>query len=188
MIRKETEWLVRIMGSALLVFAFYKLYTRPLTHSYHEAFLFNHLQIVLWVMLALVLSLVVVSFASKRAKWLSAVVAAVLLAPYPFAHIRFSERAESYFFAQRRQELNWLNRQILESSLSEEEVYDHLAAMDIRAYERGINYIAYRVDRMPEQRDGLIYLQNAQFPDRLFQFPLGKVSALQDDWYLFSSE
>lgn len=186
--RKEVEWLIRIMGTALLGFALYKLYSRPLTHSYHDAFLFNHLQIVLWVMLALIMALIVQSFESKVYRWLTILVTVALLAPYPFVHQYLSPRAGAYFFGQRQQELRWLNRQIQTDALEKDKIYEYLAALDIRDYEKGDNYVAYWIDRMPEQRDGLIYLESEPFPPRLFRFPLKKVSSLSENWYLFSSE
>ena len=182
------EWLVRIMGTALLGFALYNLYSRPLTHSYHDAFLFNHLQIVLWVMLALIMALIVQSFESKIYRWLTVLVAVALLAPYPFVHQYLSPRAGIYFFSERQQELRWVNEQIMEQSLEKTEVYEYLTALDIRDYEVGENYVAYWVDRMPEQRDGLIFLQSQPFPERLFQYPLRRVSTLNGEWYLFTSE
>ncbi len=185
---KEVEWLIRMMGTALLIFALYNLYARPLTHSYHDAFLFNHLQIVLWVMLALIMALIVQSFDTKPARWLTVLVAVALLAPYPFVHQQLISRAGVYFFSQRQQELEWVNEQILEQSLERTEVYKYLAALDIRDYEVGENYVAYWVDRMPEQRDGLIYLQSKPFPKRLFQYPLHRVKNLSNEWYLFTSE
>jgi hypothetical protein len=188
MIRKEVEWLIRISGSALLVFALYKLYSRPLTHSYHDAFLFNHLQIVLWVMLALIMALIVQSFNSRLARWVIILLAVGLLAPYPFAHQYLTTRAGAYFFSQRQQELRWLNNQILGQSLNKEEVYEYLTSLDIRDYEKGEDYVAYWVDRIPEQRDGLIYLHDRPFPKRIFQYPLRRTSSLNGNWHLFTSE
>jgi len=187
-VSRLAEWLVRIMGTALLGFALFNLYSRPLTHSYHDAFLFNHLQIVLWVMLALIMALIVQSFDHKVYRWLTVLVAVALLAPYPFVHQYFSPRAGSYFFGQRQQELRWLNRQIQTDALDKDKIYEYLSALDIRDYEKGKNYVAYWVDRMPEQRDGLIYLESEPFPQELFRFPLKRVSSLGEHWYLFSSE
>lgn len=189
MINTYTEWIIRVPGGALLLYAFYKLYTRPLTHSYHEAFLFNHLQIVLWVMLALIMALIVQSFNKKAYRWLTVLVAAALLAPYPFAHQYLEARAGTYFFHQRWIPLQEVNRRIMESSLDKAKVYDRLAALDIRDYEIGENYVAYWVDRVPEQRDGLIFLQDGKFPQRLFQYPLRGIDKLdRTSWYLFTSE
>lgn len=187
MIRRETEWLIRIAGSALLIFALYKLYSRPLTHSYHDAFLFIYLQIMLWIMLLLVLILVISSFSARRAKWITALLTLCLLAPYPFVHSNLTDQAEAYFFQQRYEHLQWLSRQILEASLDEEILYDQLAAVDIRGYEKGENYIAYWVDRMPEARDGFIFLVDGELPERLFQYPVRHTRKVQEGWFNFSS-
>lgn len=134
------------------------------------------------------MALIVQSFDSKVGRWLTVVVAVGLLAPYPFIHQYLSPRAGTYFYSQRQQELRWINDQIIEDSLPKSKVYEYLTTLDIRDYEKGENYVAYWVDRMPEQRDGLIFLQSEPFPKRLFQYPLTRVSKLNGDWYLFSSE
>ncbi|MFP4096396.1 MAG: hypothetical protein ACLFUB_18080 [Cyclobacteriaceae bacterium] len=187
MISRQTEWFIRITGTGLLAFALYKLYSRPLTHSYHEAFLFNHLQIVLFVMILLVLALVAVSFEKKRWRGLVFGISFCLLAPYPFIHHTYTQRAEQYFFEQRYDLLQSLNRSILEEKDSEESIYYYLDAYQLKAYEKGQNYIAYQVDRMPEQRDGFVYLLEGELPDRLFQFPLRRLQPLGAGWYAFSA-
>lgn len=188
MIRKETEWLIRISGSALLIFALYTLYSRPLTHSYHEAFLFIYLQIVLWVMLLLVLILVITSFSDYQAKWITGLLTLFILAPYPFVHHALSAQAEAYFFQQRYEHLQRLNQQIMDASEDETSLYDQLPGLDISAYERAENYIAYWVDRMPEQRDGFIFLIRGELPNHLFQYPVKHTKAIRGNWFSFSSE
>ncbi len=187
MIRKEAEWAIRIVGMTLLVIAFYTLYSRPLTHSYHQAFLFIYLQLTLWVMLFMLLGLVMISFSSHRAKWSVGLLSLFLLAPYPWVHQTMSAQAEHYFFHQRQQTLQLLNQQILGASLNELNLYDQLADINIKGYEKGENYIAYRVDRMPEQRDGFVYLLYGGLPDRLFQYPVKHSKALEEKWFRFSS-
>lgn len=187
MMRKETEWLIRVLGSTLLCFALYKLYSRPLTHSYHEAFLFIYLQIVLWVMLLLVLILVITSFSTRWAKWTAGLLTLLLLAPYPFVHNKLTAQAEQYFFQQRYERFQWLNQQISDTSVNKERLYDQLAAADVRGYEKGENYIAYWVDRMPEQRDGFIFLMDGELPEHLFQYPVKHTRKVQNGWFNFSS-
>ncbi|WPP48982.1 hypothetical protein [Catalinimonas niigatensis] len=188
MIRKETEWLIRIPGIALLIFALYKLYSRPLTHSYHDAFLFIYLQIVLWVMLLLVLILVITSFSSYRAKWIMGLLTLFLLAPYPFVHHELSIQAEQYFFQQRYEHLQRLNQQIIDASVDEARLYGLLAAVDIRGYEKTTNYVAYWVDRVPEQRDGFIFLIRGELPERLFHYPVNHTKVLRENWFSFTSK
>jgi hypothetical protein len=190
MMGKKTEWLIRILGSALLLFALYKLYSRPLTHSYHDAFLFFHLQLVLWFMLLLILVLVVSSFSAPRLRWLSGVLSLLLLAPYPLVHKAFTARAEQYFFQQRYLYFEQLTQQTLDkaTSFNEERLYNQLAAIDVRNYEKGENYIAYWIDRMPEQRDGFIFLLDGKMPERLFGYPVKHTKALTQNWFSFSSQ
>lgn len=186
---KLVEWAVRLPGSLLLLYAFFQLYSRPLTHSYHKAFLFNHLQVVLWVMLALIMALVVQSFTFRTLRWwLSLLLAVALLLPYPWVHQHMLPRAGAYYFHQRRQVLDKLNQQIIQNELDEVAVYDKLSAVGIRDFEVGEGYVAYWVERIPEQRDGLVYLREAPLPDRLFQFPVRVTIRLSGRWYMFSSE
>ncbi|WKN32356.1 hypothetical protein PZB74_03190 [Porifericola rhodea] len=187
MIKRQTEWLIRISGGVLLIFALFKLYIRPLTHSYHDAFLFTHLQIVLWLMLALIMALIVSSFSSLRAKWLMALIAFLMLAPYALVHQPLTQKAESYFFRQRYDLLEQLNSQLLDSKIRKEQLYDQLAAMDIRNYEIGTNYIAYWVDRMPEQRDGFIFILEGEPPAQVFGYPVNQLSEIHPQWFSFTS-
>ncbi|MDF9799520.1 putative membrane-bound spermidine synthase [Catalinimonas alkaloidigena] len=190
MLGKKTEWLIRISGSALLFLAFYKLYTRPLTHSYHEAFLFLHLQLVLWLMLLLIMALVSSSFSKRKNQWAIIILSFLLLAPYPFFHQRFTAQAEQHFFQQRYTYFEQINRQTLDKTTAadEEKLYNQLASIDVRSYEKGENYVAYWVDRMPEQRNGFIFLLEGQIPDKLFGYPVKQTKHIGKNWFSFSSE
>lgn len=188
MMGKKTEWLIRISGSALLLFALFKLYSRPLTHSYHDAFLFLHLQLVLWFILLLIMALVTVSFSKRRFRWTVGILSLLLLAPYPFVHQSFTQQAEQYFFQQRYAYFKQLSQQTLDSSVDEEKLYNQLAAIDVRNYEKGENYVAYWVDRMPEQRDGFIFLLEGELPDRLFGYPVKHTRQIHHKWFSFTSQ
>jgi hypothetical protein len=187
MLNRQTEWFIRVTGGGLLLLAFYKLYTRPLTHSYHDAFLFTHLQAVLFVMLLLILALIAVSFEQKRWRGLTLLLSFLVLAPYPCLHQLNVQKAERHFFEERISLLESLNQSIIEERMNRESVYYRLVAHDFKAFEKGDNYIAYWVDRMPEQRDGFVFLIEGKMPERLFKFPLRRLEHLKGRWYAFSA-